>query len=71
MDPLLRSLEGAGLGLSINNFYTGGFAHADDIRTLCTSRETLEALVGLVKSFCKENYIIPASESGEVRGDSV
>ena len=31
MDPLLRQLQATGLGLSINNFYAGGFMHADDI----------------------------------------
>ena len=34
MDPLLRQLEESGVGLSINNFYMGGFLHVDDIRTL-------------------------------------
>ena len=29
-----RVLEQSGLGLSVNNFYTGGFLHANDIRTL-------------------------------------
>jgi len=31
MDPLLRVLEQSGLGLSVNNFYAGGFLHGDDI----------------------------------------
>ena len=39
MDPLLRQLQVAGVGLSINSFYAGGFLHADDIRTLATKCE--------------------------------
>ena len=37
MDPLLKQPEVSGLGLSVNNFYAGGFLYADDIRTLVTS----------------------------------
>ena len=33
MDPLLKQLEVSGLGLSVNNFYAGGFSHAEDIGT--------------------------------------
>ena len=41
MDPLLRQLQESGVGLSVNNFYAGGFLHADDIRTLATSEASL------------------------------
>ena len=44
MDPLLRQLQATGLGLSI---YAGG---ADDIRTLATSVESLEAQMVVVHS---------------------
>ena len=47
--PLLQQLEASGLGLTINSFYVGGFAHADEIRTLATTVETLEVQVGLVR----------------------
>ncbi len=57
MDPLLRQLQASGLGLSINNFYAGGFLHADDIRTLATSEESLMAQVALVKQFTDENFL--------------
>ena len=40
LDPLLRELQASGLGLSINNFYAGGFLHADDVRTLASSKGT-------------------------------
>ena len=57
INPLLQQLEASGLGLTINSFYAGGFAHADDIRTLATTVETLEAQVGLVMKFCAENFL--------------
>ena len=57
MNPLLQQLEASGLGLTINSFYAGGFAHADDIRTLATTVETLEVQVGLVRQFCAENFL--------------
>ena len=41
MDPLLRSLEESGLGLSVNEFYAGGFIH--NIWTIASSMESLEA----------------------------
>ena len=31
MDPFLRQLQASGVGLTVNNFYAGGFLHADDI----------------------------------------
>ena len=41
MDPFLRQLQASGVGLKVNNFYAGGFLHADDVRTLATSKESL------------------------------
>ena len=48
MDPLLQQLERSALGPSINNLYAGGYLHADDIRTLASSLEVLDAQVALV-----------------------
>ena len=42
MDPFLRSMETANIGLSVNNFYGGAYLHADDIRTIANSKESLE-----------------------------
>ena len=42
MNPLLSQLEDSGVGLSVNNFYAGGFLHADDIRTLASGLDSLE-----------------------------
>ena len=57
MDPLLRRLQSSGLGLSVNHFYTGGFLHADDIRTLASSEESIDRQVALVKAFAEENLL--------------
>ena len=57
LDPLLRELQASGLGLSINNFYAGGFLHADDVRTLASSKESLEAQVAMVKEFAERNFL--------------
>jgi len=57
MNPLLIKLQASGLGPSINNFYAGGFLHADDIRTLATSESSLRAQVSMVQEFAKSNYL--------------
>ena len=41
----------------MNNFYAGGFLHADDIRTLATSTDSLEAQVSMVKDFAARNFL--------------
>ena len=66
--PLLQQLEASGLGLTINSFYVGGFAHADEIRTLATTVETLEAQVGLVRQFCAANFLQVNVQKCEVVG---
>ena len=40
MNPLFKSLESSGMGLSVNSYYAGGFLHADDTRTLASSVDT-------------------------------
>ena len=50
MDPLLHQLEFSGLGISVNEFYAGGFLHTDDIRTLSSGVGSLEKQIALVNS---------------------
>ena len=57
MDPLLKQLEVSGLGVSVKNFYAGGFLHADDIRTLATSIDSLNVQVALIKKFAENNFL--------------
>ena len=66
MDPLLRQLVSSGLGLSINNYYMGGFLHADDIHTLVTSAEFLQQQVDLVKTFVAKHFLKLNIEKCEV-----
>ena len=57
LDPLLKGLQSSGLGLSIKTFYAGGFLQPDDVRTLATSKESLEVWVAMVKEFSESNYL--------------
>ena len=57
MDPLLSLLENSGIGLSINNLYAGGFIHADDIRTLASSSDSLQKQITMVENFCTQNFL--------------
>ena len=42
--------------------WPGGFAHADDIRTLCTSRDTLDSQIGSVEEFVANALSLHASK---------
>ena len=57
MDPLLQQLEKSALGPSINNLYVGGFLHADDIQTLASRLDVLDAQVLLGQGFAKGNLL--------------
>ena len=57
MDPLLQQLQVSGLCLTVNRFYAGGFLHADDIRSLATSEESMKSQVALMKAFTEENLL--------------
>ena len=66
MGSLLRQLESSGLGLSINNYYMGGFLHADGIHSLATSAESLQQQVDLVKTFAPKHFLKLNIEKCEV-----
>ena len=53
----LNKLESASLGLKINDLFIGGFAHADDIRTITNSTSSLNAQLEAVSSFTSENFL--------------
>ena len=57
MDPLLSLLENSGIGLSVNSLNAGGFIHADDIRTLASSSDSLQSQITVVEEFCKLNFL--------------
>jgi len=52
MDPLLKHLQESCLGLSDNNFYAGGFLHADDIRSVAIPNVSLERQTALMIGIC-------------------
>ena len=66
MDPLLQQLEKSALVPSINNLYVWSFLHADDIQTLASSLEVLDAQVSLVQGFAKENFLKLNTQKCEV-----
>jgi len=57
MDPLLKKLESASLGLKRNDLFVGDFAHANDIRTITNSTSSLNAQLEAVSSFTSENVL--------------
>ena len=48
MNPLLCSLDTLGMGVCVCQFYYGGSLHADDIRTISSSEETMNRQVDLL-----------------------
>ena len=56
MDPHMKLLQSVSLGTSIHNTYTGGYLHADDIRTLACSYSSMEAQITTVSQFASEIF---------------
>ena len=55
MEPLLKELQLSGLGLCINDLHVGFTAHADGIRTLSNSSNSLELQISLVQNYLRKN----------------
>ena len=51
------SLQSKGLGPCVGNTYAGAFIHADDIRTISSSKATLQEQVDTVSNFALENRL--------------
>ena len=66
MDPLLKELERRSVGPCIGGLYCGAFAHADDIRTISTSRDTLHEQISVVESFTVTNALMLNAQKCEV-----
>ena len=58
IDPLLKCLECNCLGPFISDTYAGAFAHADDIRTVTSSLDTLQQQLNTVQNFAAENALV-------------
>ena len=57
MDLLLISLQISVIGLAVNDYFAAGFLQADDIRSLSTSIDSLEAQVSMVLDFANNNFL--------------
>ena len=66
MDPLLRKLEQCSLGPCLGDLYCGAYAHADDIRTIATSRDTLDKQISVVEYFTELNALVLNANKCEV-----
>ena len=66
MDPLLRELEHRSVGPCLRELYCGAFAHADDIRTISTSKDTLDEQISIVESFTMTNALMLNARKCEV-----
>ena len=66
MDPLLRKLEQYSLGPCLGDLYCGAYAQADDIRTIATSRDTLDKQISMVESFTESNALVLNANKCEV-----
>ena len=56
MNPLLIGFQQWGIDLSVNEFFAGGFLHANDTQTLCTSIASLGAQVSIVCDFAEKQF---------------
>lgn len=54
MDDLLHTLESEGSGVSIQGLYAGGAIHADDIRTLSSSKYDVTSQAQIVSQFASD-----------------
>ena len=55
MDDLLRQLTESSQGPTIEGLFLGGFAHADDIRTLGSNINTVENQAKMVEDFTQQH----------------
>ena len=58
MDHFLRELEHLSAGPYLRDLYCSSFAHAEDIRTISTSRATLDEQISIVESFTATNALV-------------
>ena len=55
IDSLLRELENANAGISVNGIYAGSFGHADDLRSVAPNLMCVERQAEIVESFTNRN----------------
>lgn len=57
LDDLFIILQNSNLGCSIDSFYYGILGYADDCSLICPTREGLQSMIDIVKSYCDEHGI--------------
>ena len=65
INELFSILEGSNIGCSIDNYYFGALGYADDITLLCPTREGIQKLINIVKTYC-DDYGITISTDPNV-----
>ena len=66
MNPLLQRMQQLRLGATVHSLYAGIFAHADDIRTITSSKESMELQINLILSFTQESGLTLNPQKCEV-----
>lgn len=61
-DHLLREPESSSPGPTVTNTYAGAFAHAEDIRTVPSSREFLDRQICTIEELAKRNAFRAGSQ---------
>ena len=58
MDELYQLLEDSNIGCKIGDSYYGILGYADDCTLICPTREGLQAMINLVRSYCDQHGIV-------------
>ena len=66
VDPLLKTLKYKHAGLSIHGNFIGGAAHADDLRTIATSKCSVVEQADIIDKFTSGNHLKLNSSKTEI-----
>ena len=66
VDPLLKTLKCKHAGLSIHGNFMGGAAHADDLRTIATSKCSVVEQANIINKFTSGNHLKLNSSKTEI-----
>ena len=66
MNPLLQRMQQLRLGATVHSLYAGIFAHADNIRTITSSKESMELQINQILSFTQESGLTLNPQKCEV-----
>ena len=66
VDGLLQNLRNENAGLSILGTFVGGAAHADDVRTIASSKDTVRSQTDIINRFTLQNNLKLNSAKTEI-----